>query len=64
MFNMILAGGKGKRLWPLSTDKEPKQFLKIFNELSLFQKTLKRSLNFLNPEEIYVVTNENYRQYA
>ncbi len=51
---MILAGGVGERLFPLSRSKYPKQFLK-FNEESLFQMAVKRGLMLSN--SIYVVTN-------
>ncbi len=51
---MILAGGVGERLFPLSRSKYPKQFLK-FNEESLFQMAFKRGLMLSN--SIYVVTN-------
>ncbi|WOF16446.1 mannose-1-phosphate guanylyltransferase/mannose-6-phosphate isomerase [Methanoplanus sp. FWC-SCC4] len=57
---IILAGGVGTRLWPLSRESYPKQFL-YMNSHSLFQKTWLRSLKFSNPEDIYVVTGENYR---
>ncbi len=51
---LILAGGVGERLFPLSRLKYPKQFLR-FNGESLFQKTVKRGL--LLSKDIYVVTN-------
>ncbi|MCX8034420.1 MAG: mannose-1-phosphate guanylyltransferase, partial [Thermodesulfovibrio sp.] len=64
---IVLAGGSGTRLWPLSRKNFPKQFLKLKlskdgqNE-SFFQKTLKRIL--LYPEaEIFIVTNEKYKFY-
>jgi mannose-1-phosphate guanylyltransferase / mannose-6-phosphate isomerase len=55
--SVILAGGVGTRLWPLSRTYYPKQFLKI-DGLSLFQETFLRSLRLSGPEEILVVTNE------
>jgi len=61
MKTIILAGGKGTRLWPLSREEFPKQFLKIFNDKSLLQETLERALLFSKPDEVYVVTNERYR---
>ncbi len=46
IFPIILAGGSGTRLWPLSRKHYPKQFVKLpeFSGLSLFQKTLQRAL--------------------
>lgn len=57
---IILAGGSGTRLWPLSREKYPKQFLKINEENSLFQKTILRvcGSNFFEP---IVITNNEYR---
>jgi mannose-1-phosphate guanylyltransferase len=43
MINVILCGGSGTRLWPLSRKLLPKQFVKLFDEQSLFQKTLLRN---------------------
>ena len=39
---ILLAGGVGSRLWPLSTEDRPKQFIPIFKEFSLFDLTLQR----------------------
>ncbi|MBO8181123.1 MAG: mannose-1-phosphate guanylyltransferase/mannose-6-phosphate isomerase [Archaeoglobus sp.] len=61
MKTVILAGGSGTRLWPLSREEFPKQFISIFNGSSLFQETVKRALMFSRPDEIYVVTNEKYK---
>lgn len=60
MKTIILAGGKGTRLWPLSRETMPKQFIKIFGE-SLFQKTLRRALVISKPEDIFVVANDEHR---
>ncbi len=43
MKNVILCGGNGTRLWPISRQLMPKQFLKLFDGQSLFQKTLERN---------------------
>lgn len=61
MKTLILAGGKGTRLWPLSRELMPKQFIRMFDEYSLFQKTVQRALAFSKPDEIFVVTNDMYR---
>jgi len=57
MKTLILAGGSGTRLFPLSRGHYPKQFLPLFDSHSLFQKTLRRALMFSSPQEIAVVTN-------
>ena len=56
---IILAGGVGKRLWPLSTEYNPKQFIPIFKDLSLFDLTLQRANNSLFKKPI-VVTSKKY----
>lgn len=56
---VILAGGAGTRLWPLSTNEKPKQFQKLCSELTMFQETLER-VNFADPHDIYVATNAEY----
>jgi len=43
---VILAGGSGTRLWPISRKLMPKQFTKIFDEKSLFQLTLLRKYGY------------------
>ena len=43
MINLILCGGSGTRLWPLSRTKLPKQFVRLFNNRSLFQDTVLRN---------------------
>ncbi len=58
--SIILAGGSGTRLWPLSREKYPKQFLK-FGKTSLFQDTIERCLELSDIKEIFVVTNESQK---
>lgn len=38
---LIMAGGKGERFWPMSTDKKPKQFLNLIGENSMIQLTVR-----------------------
>ena len=57
---IILAGGSGKRLWPLSTNERPKQFISLFGDLSLFDLTLQRVNNRDLFEKPIVVTSEKY----
>jgi len=54
---LLLAGGAGTRLRPLSTDERPKQFLRIFDGVSLLRKTYER----VSDLEVFVSTNERYR---
>ncbi|ASJ08735.1 mannose-1-phosphate guanylyltransferase/mannose-6-phosphate isomerase [Thermococcus siculi] len=61
MKTLILAGGKGTRLWPLSRELMPKQFVRFLDDKSLFQKTVERALKFSKPGEIFVVTNKKYK---
>jgi mannose-1-phosphate guanylyltransferase len=58
---VILAGGAGTRLRPLSSDENPKQFLRIFDGRSLLQKTFARLARMVPVDGIYVSTNEEYR---
>lgn len=54
---IILAGGKGSRLWPVSTENQPKPFIKINSNLSLLQKTYLRVKNLDELNGIITVTN-------
>lgn len=57
---VILAGGSGTRLFPLSRSCYPKQFLKIAGQRSLLQQTVERFTDLVNPEDILIVTNKDY----
>ncbi len=58
---VILAGGSGTRLWPLSRKNFPKQFLKLNKDRSLLQQTVERLLKVMLPEDILVITNNDYK---
>ena len=57
---IILAGGGGTRLFPLSRQDYPKQFLKIGGKQSLLVETVKRFLPVAKATDIVIVTNNNY----
>ncbi|RYE10825.1 MAG: mannose-1-phosphate guanylyltransferase/mannose-6-phosphate isomerase [Hyphomicrobiales bacterium] len=58
---VILAGGQGTRLWPLSRSARPKQFLPLTGSLSLFQETLKRVADASRYGAPVIITNAEYR---
>lgn len=58
---IILAGGSGERLWPLSRKNYPKQFLKLNGDKSLLQQTAERLLSVVSAEDIVVLTNNAYK---
>lgn len=57
LYSIILAGGSGSRLWPLSRDLYPKQLLKINDEKTLIQKTFERLSNVSSQDNILSITN-------
>ncbi|MEM2378166.1 MAG: sugar phosphate nucleotidyltransferase, partial [Candidatus Korarchaeum sp.] len=59
---LILAGGFGTRLWPLSRKDFPKQFAKIMGETSTYQQSLGRAR--LMADRIVVVTSSLYKYLA
>jgi mannose-1-phosphate guanylyltransferase len=57
---VILCGGTGPRLWPLSRADFPKQFLKINSSYSLLQNTILRSRKIVPSQNIFIVSNDKY----
>lgn len=57
---LIMAGGKGERFWPISTDEKPKQFLNLLGKDTMIQMTVNRLNKFIPMERIFVVTAEKY----
>lgn len=57
---LIMAGGKGTRFWPLSTEEKPKQFLKLVGEDTMIQMTVKRLEKLIPIERIFIVTGVRY----
>ena len=58
---VILAGGSGTRLWPLSRDQYPKQFLSLAGDNSLLEDTLKRAMKLTGAEHPMVICREEHR---
>lgn len=60
---LIMAGGKGTRFWPKSTEEMPKQFLKLIDEkTTMIQLTYERLLKTMPAERIFVATGEKYKE--
>ena len=58
---IIMAGGVGSRFWPVSRNAKPKQFLDFFGTgISFLQQTYNRFAKIIPPENILVVTSEQY----
>ena len=60
MYGIILAGGSGSRLWPLSRELYPKQLLKINTDKSLLEMTYLRLLNLMDEKNILSITNAKH----
>jgi len=59
-YAVIMAGGSGQRLWPLSRRNRPKQIIKLFEDQSLLWHCVDRVKGIFGPEQIVVVTNADY----
>lgn len=57
LYSVILAGGSGSRLWPLSREMHPKQLLKMNEDYTLFQSTFLRLINDIDDKNIISITN-------
>lgn len=61
MIVVIIAGGSGTRLWPLSTGNFPKQLLKLTNDLTMVQNTYERAKSFA--KEVYVIPDISHSEH-
>jgi len=57
---LVLAGGRGTRLWPLSRKYKPKQFQRLLGKKTMLQETIERILPIFTWKDIYVATNKHY----
>jgi len=57
---LILAGGKGSRLWPISTTYKPKQFQKLISQKTMLQETVNRLKPLSSVNNVYISTNKEY----
>lgn len=57
---LIMAGGKGTRFWPLSTEEKPKQFLNLIGEETMIQMTVNRIKPIIPIERVFVCTGKMY----
>src|SRR5439155_26209142 len=61
LYVLVLSGGAGTRLWPLSRRDRPKQFLNLLGDRSLLQDTAERVAEFIPQERIFVVAPPEHR---
>jgi mannose-1-phosphate guanylyltransferase len=59
-YAMIMAGGGGTRLWPMSRQDMPKQLLPLVEEASMFKASVDRLAPLFTPDQVYVVTGRKY----
>jgi len=59
-YAVIMAGGSGTRLWPMSRKSKPKQLHNLVSERSLIQETYNRVKKAIDPKNIYISTNTKY----
>lgn len=57
---LIMAGGKGTRMWPISNMSHPKQFESILGNESMFRETVERVMKGYAPEDIYIATSATF----
>ena len=57
---VLMSGGKGKRLWPLSTDEKPKQFIKVFGRACMLENTYNKLVKNFKKKDVYIATSSEY----
>ena len=61
---VIMAGGKGERFWPLSTDRVPKPFVKLIGDKTMIQMTVERVLRLVPKERVFLVLGGEHVEVA
>lgn len=64
MITVIIAGGSGTRLWPLSTHNYPKHLLQLTNDKSLLQNTVDRVLDITSSDKVYVIPETSHAEHV
>lgn len=59
---LIMAGGRGTRFWPASTEDKPKQFLSLTTENTMIQETVRRLLPLIDMDHIFICTGAKYKE--
>lgn len=60
-YGVVLAGGSGERLWPLSRKNKPKQFLALGSEKTLLEQSIERLYTVIERDCVWLVTSENHK---
>jgi len=60
VYAVVLAGGGGTRLWPLSRPECPKPFLRLLGDETLIQRTVARLAPLVEPHDVYVIAEERH----
>lgn len=63
-YALILAGGKGSRLWPISKTNKPKQYLNLYSDNIMINETIKRIENLFKYDNIFVITSIEQKELA
>lgn len=59
---LIMAGGRGTRFWPASTEEKPKQFLNLIGTRTMIQETVHRLLSLMDINHIFICTDNKYKE--
>jgi mannose-1-phosphate guanylyltransferase len=62
LYAVIVAGGQGTRLWPVSTRVNPKQLRPFVGGQTMLQKTYERVTKLISPERVFICTNQSYKE--